>query len=207
MIRNLIAIVSIALIATASFAAAPKAAPTFSYGGLSARGNAIEFHTDTATNQLDRITITGNAHVESKDKAAQTTFSADSSKITVHFFTEKPKAGTQGIALVKNGDFTGPVKMVYTAIANGAMTKTIATADSATFTGEDQLAKLSGNVKITQEDPAHFEVPAVMNGDQATVNLNRTLAPDGFRFRIESTPGMSTMTVTPKAKTEAKKNP
>lgn len=206
MIRTLTAIALIALIATIP-AAAAKQPSTFSYAGVAARGNTLEFHTDPATNQVDRVTVTGNAHVESKDKVAQTSFSADASKIVVQFFTTKPKAGTQGIALVKSGDFSGPVKMVYSVVANGNMTKTIADADSATFSGADQLARLTGNVKITQEDPAHFAEPAVMTGEAATVNLNKAVSPEGFRFRIETpSPGLSTMTVTPKAKPEAQKD-
>lgn len=208
MTRTLTAMISIALIAALPVTAA-KPQSTFSYGGVLASGNTIEFHTDPATNQIDRVTITGRAHVESlgtKDKAAQIAFSADASKITFQFFTQKPKAGTQGIELVKKGDFEGPVKMVYAVTTSGATAKTIATADSATFSGQDQMARLVGNVKITQDDPAQFHVPAVMSGDQATMNLNRVLAPDGFRFRIESSPGVSTLSVTPNAKTEAQQN-
>jgi len=91
--------------------------------------------------------------------------------------------------------------MVYTTVdANGVISKTTATADSADFDGATNLAHLVGNVKITNDNPALFAEPAVMVGDKATVNLAPNPGPDDFRFRVESSPGVSSITVTPKAK-------
>lgn len=200
-----VALLSAALIAAtvvlASAAKTPAKTPSkASFGGVSASGADIGFHTDLATNQIDRFAITGRAHIESVDQATQTTFSADAAKITVQFLTGKPKAGAAGMSLVKSGDFAGPVKMVYTVKTNGVTTKTVATADAGTYSGKDQMACLTGNVKITSEDPSKFESPAVLTGDKATINLSPTMGPDDYRFRVESSPGVSTIVVTPKAK-------
>ena len=152
-----VALLSAALIAAmAVLASAAKAPSKGSYGGVSASGADIGFHTDTATNQIDGFTISGKAHIESVDKATQTTFSADASKITFRFSTGKSKAQTTGMSLVKSGEFAGPVKMVYTVRTNGVVTKTVATADSGNYSGKDQMATLTGNVKITSEDPTKF---------------------------------------------------
>ena len=85
---------------------------------------------------------------------------------------------------------------------NGSTTKTIATADSATFNGEAQTADLLGNVKITHENPAIFSTPAVMAGDKAVIYLNPDVGDNQYRFRVESTSGLSTITATPKSRQE-----
>ena len=146
-----------------------------------------------------KLILSGSAHIETVDKATKTTFEADASKITTTFFSAKIKA--QGLGAVKNATMQGRVKLVYVTVdASGNPVKTTATADKATYDGADRLAHLTGNVKIVSENPAVFAEPAVMTGDTAVVNLKPNLGPDEMRFRVESSPGQSTIEVTPAAK-------
>jgi lipopolysaccharide export system protein LptA len=153
------------------------------------------------------FTATGNAHIQYVDTVKKTTMNADAKKMVVTFMTEQvPATGTdpakgakapKARTTIKSAVLTGPVDMTYIATdANGKSTIK-ATADNADFDGISNLAHLTGNVKIVNDNPAQFSAPATMTGDKATLNLKPS-GPDDFRFRIETSPGMSSITVTPK---------
>ena len=153
-----------------------------------------------------KIVARGNAYVKSADKLTNRIFEACAGSITVTLFSAPgAKGGPAGLDLIKSADFSGPVKLVYTLTEQGTPTKTIALADQATYNGTDKIAYLLGNVKITNENPSIFDAPAVMTGDKATINLKRMLGPDEFRFRVESTSGVSRIEATTKTKDDGKK--
>ena len=161
-------------------------------------------------NQIDILAhgfvATGNARIHYMDPAKKTTMDANAKKMVVTMMNEQPaaaaapakdakKAKTASMA-IKSAVLTGPVKMVYVSTdANGKSTVN-ASADNADFDGLSNLAHLIGNVKITNDNPAMFSAPATMSGDKATLNLKPS-GPDDFRFRVESSPGTSEITVTP----------
>ncbi len=154
--------------------------------------------------KTDTFVATGKAHVLVKDPTAGTSLEADAEKMTVVVNWAKNaksgKAATGGASL-KSANMAGPVTMVYTfPDSSGGISKFTATADNADFDGATSMAHLTGHVKIVNENPAIFAEPAVMVGDKATVNLSPNPGPEGFRFRVESSPGVSTITVTPKPK-------
>jgi len=61
-------------------------------------------------------------------------------------------------------------------------------------------------VRIEDENPALFEGPAILTGDEATINLKSSLGSEEVRFRIKSEPpGVSTIQAVPKSKGEAQK--
>lgn len=145
------------------------------------------------------VILNGSAHVISQDKVTKNSFDAVAEKMIVNFYSGSGKGKVSGLAAVKSAVMDGPVKIVYTEVdASGNTVKTTATADSATYDGSDQMAHLVGNVRIVNENPAEFEEPAVMTGDMATVNLKPNLGPDDLRFKVESTPGLSSIQITPK---------
>lgn len=155
---------------------------------------------------ITKVIATGNAHVKGFDKLTNREFEAYSNSIVVTLFNSPDKKGGQtGLDSVKSVDFAGPVKIIYVTKEQGTPVKTVATADDAKYNGMDKIAYLTGNVKITNENPSLFDAPAVMTGDKATINLNRNLGPDDFRFRVESTNGVSRIEATPKPKEQGKK--
>lgn len=160
----------------------------------------------------DVLVADGKVHLHYASTDAKTTLEADADKIVAVLIQRKKSAkGATGVgstksvtSAIKSATLTGPVTMVCTFPdeKNGAITKITATADDADFDGATNVAHLTGHVKIVSENPAIFDGPAVMVGDKATVNLTPNLGPDQFRFRVESTSGLSTITATPKAKEE-----
>lgn len=143
------------------------------------------------------VVAAGRARVVAVDKAAGTKLEADAAKIQV-VFVGGPGA-RPGIGSVSSAEMAGPVKIVYTSVKPGEPITTVtANADSAVYDGKTGIAKLTGNVKITSDDPSRFAAPAVMTGDVASVNLRADLGPEDFRFRLESSPGVSRIEVTPK---------
>lgn len=193
---TIIAVLTAASIFTLAIAA--QAITTVNFKGGSGSGSSIGGTPDTG-----KYVIEGRAHIQFSDTAAKTSFSSDASKIMIQLYTSGAKASAKGLDNIKSTTFLGPVKIVYSTTANGVFNKTVATADSATFSGDDKLAHLKGNVRVQSEDPVHGST--VMTGDEATVNLNPNLGPDDFRFRVESSPGLSTIEVTPKAGEESRK--
>jgi lipopolysaccharide export system protein LptA len=152
----------------------------------------VEMRADNA------IVASGQAHLRYSDPAAKTTLDAYAEKMTIVTEAVKP---SRGGSIVKSASMAGPVKIVSTfPDSSGAISTVTATADSADYDGATNIAHLAGNVKIVNENPAIFAEPAVMVGDKATVNLSPNVRPEDFRFRVESSPGLSTITVTPKPK-------
>jgi len=150
-----------------------------------------------------RVIATGSAYVKQVDKIKKTTFEAYAAKIVV-IFAETPVASA-GVnkTSIKSADLSGPVKLIYVTVdPKGVTSKVTSTADNANYDGKSQLAYLKGHVNITNENSSLFDTPAVMTGDKATVNLDPNLGPDDIRFKVESAPGLSTITATPKAKTQ-----
>ena len=155
---------------------------------------------------LAKVTATGSVYVKSIDKETGKVFEANADKIIVVLFSSKTKSGgPSGLESVKSADFIGHSKIIYTSNEQGTATKTVAVADKATYDGNEQLAFLNGNVKITNENQSLFNGPTVMTGDKATINLKHTLGPDDFRFKVETINGVSKIEATPKQKEKAKK--
>ncbi len=150
--------------------------------------------------KADALVASGKAHVHYADSVAKSILEVDAEKITV-VIAKKSATNSNSKTALKSAVLAGPVKLVYTSPdSNGSISKITATADCADFDGVTNLAHLTGNVKIVSVNPSMFVEPAVMVGDKATVNLMPNPGPDDFRFRIESSPGVSTITVTPKPK-------
>lgn len=154
--------------------------------------------------KADALLASGKAHVHFADPVAKASLEADADKITVVVGSNKSgktAKGAIGSTALKSVTLAGPVTMVYTfSDSSGGISKVTATADNADFDGATNMAHLTGHVKIVNENPAMFAEPAVMVGDKATVNLSPNPGPEDFRFRVESSPGVSTITVTPKPK-------
>jgi len=202
---------TIAAIVTMAAAGSVLAQQTVSQAGMSISAQSIEISRATS-----RIIAIGNVHVEASNKAVKTYFAADAAKMVVTLFANPgTKGALNGLAAVKSAVFSGPVKMLYTAPkpvkdeATGKTTevdtKTEARADSVTFDGPAGLAYLTGSVKITEEDPSMFAVPAVMTGEKATINLGRLDRGEQPDFKIETPNGVSRIEVTPNRKLEAPK--
>lgn len=169
-------------------------------GTLTLNAGQIDIHSD-------KLVATGKAHIRWVDGVRKTVMDADASKMVITIMSEQttpaansknPKAAKSVRTVIKSAALTGPVKMVYvTTDASGKSTIT-ANADNANFDGKANLACLLGNVRIVNDNPALFSSAATMNGDKATINLKPS-GPDDFRFRIETSPGNSSISVTPKA--------
>lgn len=203
----ILAILAVGLLVTPGLSAAYK--PSGKAAAKPAVASMPKFATADGSFLLEARTVEGNenklvaagsAHIRSHDAVTKTTLDAYATKIVVSVArVPKGKTGTP----IKSAELTGPVKMVYVAVdPSGVMSKTVATADNADFDGTANVAHLVGHVQITNENPALFYQPAVMCGDRATVNLSPNLGPDDVRFRVESSPGTSSITVTPKPKEE-----
>lgn len=186
-------VVAVVLLVTPGLAATYKSPD----GTLSVSARTIDVNA-----RADTFVATGKAHVSVKNPVARTSLAADAEKITVVVGSIKDaKPGKSAVAgtSLKSATLAGPVTMVYTfPNSAGGVSKITATADNADYDAESDIAHLIGHVKIVNDDPALFAEPAVMTGDRATVNLSPNPSPDSFRFRVESSPGMSTITVTPK---------
>lgn len=151
------------------------------------------------------LVLSGTARVKLFDPAAGSMMDASAEKIVVVL-----GGSTQGQAGVVGGvlkaELTGSPSLLYEATDPDTRqkTKTTASSSTATFDGTNQTVQLKGNVRITNENPAIFEGPAEMTGDEATLRLGAKLGPDEVRFRISSAPGESTMVATPKSNTDNK---
>ncbi|NLN75358.1 MAG: hypothetical protein GX139_03520 [Armatimonadetes bacterium] len=194
----LVTVIVICLLATSAFAAATKPTAGSATTKVQSRDGSFRLEAKTIMGSDNRFEAVGKAHLSRNDPVTKTVLEADAEKIVI---TTAPKAKS-GMS-IQTAELTGPVKMLYSITdENGSTTKTIATADSATFNGEAQTADLLGNVKITHENPAIFSTPAVMAGDKAVIYLNPDVGDNQYRFRVESTSGLSTITATPKSRQE-----
>lgn len=147
-----------------------------------------------------KISASGGVHLEARDPVAKSNLVADAKSISVTLGnTPGVKAGST-LSIIKTAYMQGPLKMVFTSTqAGGTPSKSTASADKAEYDSVDGLVTLTGNVKITNENPALFDAPAVATGEKATINLRPGKEGESaFRFRIESTTGMSRVEVTPK---------
>lgn len=179
--------------------AAPGLAVTYksSDGALALSASRI----DVTSNAL---TATGKAHIHWADVAAKTVLDANAEKMVIAMMPELASGskaasakGAKSRMVIKSAVLTGPVKMTYISTDASGKSTVTANADNADFDGISNLAHLTGNVKIVNDNPAMFSAPATMSGDKATLNLKPS-GPDDFRFRVETSPGVSTITATPK---------
>ncbi len=190
--RTLLVVFAVFCLVTQAFAA-PAASKVQSKDG------AFRLEAKTISGGENRFVASGSARLYTKDEANKTTLEVDAQKIilTVGQQTAKNKSGMN----IQSAELTGPVKMNYCVTDdNGIPTKTIATADSASFDGATQVINLFGNVKITYDNPAIFAEPAVMAGDKAIIHTAPNLDKHQIRFSVESTNGLSTVTAVPKEK-------
>ena len=150
-----------------------------------------------------RLAAKGKAHIEVAKAVAATSFNASADAITVMLFTDTDqKKKRVGLDAIKSAQMTGFVEVIYVRTEADAVVKTTSSAQEAVYDGAEQIVKLSGQVKVTHHDPNMFTQPAVLTGDKATVNVKSDLGPEDFRFRIESSPGVSRIEVSPKEKAE-----
>lgn len=165
---------------------------------------------DIGTNRLVAV---GNAHIHYFDSIKKTTMDADAAKILVTTMQQQPvapKATVKGAkapratTAVKTAVLSGPVKMIYITVDSSGKATITANADNADYDGITNLAHLTGDVKIVNDNPTLFSAPATMSGDVATLNLKPS-GPDDFRFRVESSPGTAAVTVTPKPQKQGEK--
>ncbi len=153
----------------------------------------------------NKLVLRGKARFKSFDKATNTTLDVSADKIVVLLLTAADALRN----MVKSAELIGSPKIVNTSVdsSTGKLVTTTATSTTAVYDGVQQIAILKGNVRIENENPAMFDGPAVLTGDEATVNLKSSLGPEEFRFRVKSEPpGVSTIQVVPKSKEEAQKN-
>ena len=191
-------------------------APALAERNFDQAGVSIAAQTIRLSRVTNRIEAVGSVHLEAVNKSAKTSFTADAQRVVVTVFSSAgAKGALRGLDSIKSAQFDGPVKMVYTApkpVLDKAgkeqaevMTTTTATADSATFDGNEGIAYLVGHVKIIQDDPSMWAEPAVMTGEKASINLKRAPGAEDYDFKIESTTSPSRIEVVPKAEAKAAK--
>jgi lipopolysaccharide export system protein LptA len=140
----------------------------------------------------------GNVHLESIDKVSKSELKADAKEIKITFY-DANKKGLSGLDAIKSAEITGRMHLEYsTTDVSGNNLKSTADADKAIYSGDDKLMHLNGNVNITHNNPSVFGAPATANGDNAIINLNKKLAPETAKFKIESNSEPSTIEFTPK---------
>ena len=154
---------------------------------------------------LSTVTLKGEAHLKTVGSTGSDTLEAQADKIVVAF-SRKTDPKQAGQDMIRSADLIGSPQLTYVTKdpSTGALVKTTATSTSATYDGTTRTVRLKGNVKIVNENPAVFDGPAVMTGDEATINLRPKLGPDEPLFSIKSSPGPSRIEVTPKPKEEEK---
>lgn len=137
------------------------------------------------------------------EKTGVLAFDASADTITIN-----PSGAADGKAIsgIGTAELSGSVALVYeSSDAGGKRVRTTASSDAATYNGAEEAVYLKGSVKVRIEDPALFEGPGEMTGDEAMVRLGAKLGPEDVRFRISSSEGVSTIRATPAPKQE--KNP
>lgn len=151
-----------------------------------------------------KLVASGKAHIQWVDRTRKTSTTADAEKIVVVTMTSPAKPAAKGekaqkpATTIKSAVLSGPVRIMQVSTTASGKSTITATADSADFDGIANVAHMVGNVRVVNDDPALFSVPATMSGDKATLNLKP--GPEDFRFRIETAePRISTITATPKA--------
>jgi Tfp pilus assembly protein PilE len=172
-------------------------------------GKTLVLNADSIENLYSpRTVVTGRpAHVKVFDPAKKSEMDTCASKIIVTL-SGSGKSEVKAASSIKSADLTGSPQIIYKAPDNktGDQTITTVTGTHAVYDGEKDTVTLQGNVKIISDNPAIFQAPAVMTGDEAIVYLSKDLGPDDVRYKIWSSPGVSSITATPKAKEETKTN-
>ena len=141
---------AIIAVALAALSVGALWASTLAIRNIDASASEISYTTSS-------VVLNGSAHVLSQDNATKKSFDAVAKKIIVNLYSGNDKAKASGLAAVKSATMDGPVKIVYTELdASGNTVKTTATADSATYSGGDQMAHLMGNVKIVEREPGRI---------------------------------------------------
>lgn len=182
------------------FAVPAFAQSRYDGNGVTVIASSIEtFSLKEGKQSQTKVVADQNVYAKMIDPAAGTFFEAESNKMTVIVGSA---AGSMGA--IKSAELCGPVKLTYITCdpKTGVRATTTATADNATYDGTAQKAYLIGNVKIVNTNPALYTEPAVMTGDKATIDLQPTVGPS---FKLESSPGLSRIEVTPKKEVTAPK--
>lgn len=150
-----------------------------------------------------KLVLTGKAHVKMFEKSGGASVDASADKIVAMLGASAVGSMSGGI---KSAELTGSPRVVYEIPdpQTGRPVRTVATSNSASYDGATETLTLRGNVKITNENPLLFQGPAEMTGDLATISLSNKLGPEDTRFSISSSPGVSTITATPKPKEATK---
>jgi len=167
---------------------------------------------EVATSGVIGVIAKGGVHLEYSNPKEKTHMVADAKEVVA---TLSPKAGQKATDMsntkqldIKQVEMKSNVRLDYTGVNDAGVPFNVdSKCDNAIYTGSDQLARLAGNVEINYTDPSVFDGPCVVTGDKATVNTKKTLAEGEFRFRIESSPGVSKVEATPKPKPEAEAVP
>ncbi len=150
-----------------------------------------------------KLVLTGKAHVKLFDKAAGSTLDASADKIVV-LIGAASKDRTKAISSIRSAELVGSPQIVHETKDpdTGRQMKTTATSTTVSYDGSTETVYLKGSVKITNENPSLFDGPAEMTGDEASIRVSSNLGPEDTRFRISSSPGVSTIIATPKSKKE-----
>ncbi|MGQ9454858.1 MAG: hypothetical protein ACUVRS_05490 [Armatimonadota bacterium] len=180
------------------------AAQNFERAGVYIEAGAIKL-----SRTVNRIEASGDVRLSAVDPTAGVRLSAEAKMVTVTLFTmSNQKASVRGLESIKAAEFEGPVKLIYRSpktVVNESGNKvsevnvtTTATATRASFDGVRGVVVLTGNVKITQEDPSIFAEPAVMTGDKAFINVRPSQGESDYDFKIESVERPSRIEIVPK---------
>ncbi len=188
-------LIAIVFTAVMTFAAITAFAATYKSkdGSIAISGRVIEFASSS------RLVVNENVKVKAVDPKAHTMLEVFCNKVTIDLYQKTGQNADESLGSIKEADFFGPLKIVYTTKdESGQNAVSTATSKSGRIDGAKQLLYLEGGVTITHTNPAEFESPVVATGDTATVNLAQNIGEDDFRFRIESSPGVSKIEVTPR---------
>lgn len=142
------------------------------------------------------VVIQGNVNVKSVDKTTRAAMEARGTKVVLKFAPAKSKTAGAQFDSLESAEITGPATMVHTTTLPTGISKTIATADKATYSGSNMTAHLTGGVKIVQEDPMYAK-PAVMTGETAVVNLDPNINPNDIMVKVDTPGGVSNIEATP----------
>lgn len=193
------------MVVLAGFSLAAVAAEAGTLTGTLKDGRTVVLSYDSIVGLGSKtVVLTGRpAHAKIFDKAKGTTMDTSAEKIVV--VVGAPEVSV--IGNIKSVDLTGSPVLIHESLdsATGKTVKMTATGDHATYNGATETVNIKGHVRIANIDPAIWEGPAEMVGDEATVHVGK-LGPDDERFRMTSSPGVSTITATPKPREETKPN-
>lgn len=202
MVKRLTAVLAVLVIA--SVAAAAQAPSTATVTLKDGRTLVLSYDAMDGIGTQKIVLVGTPARVKIFDKVKNSAMDACASKIVVTLFG---KSDVKTTSSIKGVDMTGSPVVIHERKdpATKENVKITATGNEATYDGATDTVHFKGNVKITNEDPAMFDGPAEITGGDAWINLGK-VGPDDVRFRISTSPGVSTITATPKSKEETKPN-